>query len=196
MASFRRIALGTVAAVAVGAGLYWGIQFVDKDGTAWKSDIWGWEPDDYIRRQKHDADLIAALEQADRTLILRLKTEAHAKPGYYGVIVGSWDIYQFVLAGAGTSLIELEAWKARDPLTRVEAHLRTLDVDVDAVLAQAQAEADELAAEVRRALEALEEDGADRLFDEIYAEPHQELERQRREHALYLQQFDDEEAGA
>ena len=91
---------------------------------------------------------------------------------------------------------ELEAWKARDPLTRVEAHLRTLDVDVDAVLAQAQAEADELAAEVRRALEALEEDGADKLFDEIYAEPHQELERQRREHALYLQQFDDEEAGA
>ena len=91
---------------------------------------------------------------------------------------------------------ELEAWKARDPLTRVEAHLRTLDVDVDAVLAQAQAEADELAAEVRRALEALEEDGAERLFDEIYAEPHQELERQRREHALYLQQFDDEEAGA
>ena len=91
---------------------------------------------------------------------------------------------------------ELAAWKARDPLTRVEAHLRTLDVDVDAVLAQAQAEADELAAEVRRALEALEEDGADRLFDEIYAEPHQELERQRREHALYLQQFDDEEAGA
>lgn len=91
---------------------------------------------------------------------------------------------------------ELEAWKARDPLTRVEAHLRTLDVDVDAVLAQAQTEADELAAEVRRALEALEEDGADRLFDEIYAEPHQELERQRREHALYLQQFGDEEAGA
>ncbi|MCV7683624.1 pyruvate dehydrogenase (acetyl-transferring) E1 component subunit alpha [Micrococcus luteus] len=91
---------------------------------------------------------------------------------------------------------ELAAWKARDPLTRVEAHLRTLDVDVDAVLAQAQTEADELAAEVRRALEALEEDGADRLFDEIYAEPHQELERQRREHALYLQQFGDEEAGA
>ncbi|QCP08501.1 pyruvate dehydrogenase (acetyl-transferring) E1 component subunit alpha [Micrococcus luteus] len=91
---------------------------------------------------------------------------------------------------------ELEAWKARDPLTRVEAHLRTLDVDVDAVLAQAQAEADELAAEVRRALESLVEDGAELLFDEIYAEPHQELERQRREHALYLQQFDDEEAGA
>lgn len=91
---------------------------------------------------------------------------------------------------------ELEAWKARDPLTRVEAHLRTLDVDVDAVLAQAQAEADELASEVRRALEALVEDGAEKLFDEIYAEPHQELERQRREHALYLQQFDDEEADA
>ena len=98
------------------------------------------------------------------------------------------DVAVGPLNGLGT----LHAAVLRSP----HAHAKVLDVDVDAVLAQAQAEADELAAEVRRALEALEEDGADRLFDEIYAEPHQELERQRREHALYLQQFDDEEAGA
>jgi hypothetical protein len=96
----------------LGAGLYWGIQFVDEDGTEWKSDIWGWEPDDYVRRQNRDAELIAALEKADRDLIIRLKTEALARPGYYGIIVGSWDVYQFVLAGAGTTLAELEAWKA------------------------------------------------------------------------------------
>ena len=65
---------------------------------------------------------------------------------------------------------ELAAWKARDPLTRVEAHLRTLDVDVDAVLAHAQAEADELAAEVRRALEALEEVLEDARDDGLTAE--------------------------
>jgi len=96
----------------LGAGLYWGIQFVEADGTAWKSDIWGWEPDDYERRQAKDADLRALLAEADRDLILRLKTEARARPDYYGVVAGSWDIYQFVLAEAGASLAELEAWKS------------------------------------------------------------------------------------
>lgn len=95
----------------LGAGLYWGIQFVEKDGTAWKADIWGWEPEDYARRQARDAALMARLETADRGLILRLKAEALARPGYYGTIVGSWVIYQFVLAGAGTTLAELEVWR-------------------------------------------------------------------------------------
>jgi hypothetical protein len=84
----------------LGAGLYWGLQFVEADGTAWKSDIWGWEPDDYARRQARDADLMERLAGTDRDLILRLKTEARARPDYYGSVVGSWDIYQFVLAGA------------------------------------------------------------------------------------------------
>ena len=65
-----------------------------------------------------------------------------------------------------------------------------MDAPVDVV------EIEPAVAVVREYFRALEEDGADKLFDEIYAEPHQELERQRREHALYLQQFDDEEAGA
>ena len=97
----------------LGAGLYWGIQFVEPDGTAWKSDIWGWEPDDYVRRQARDAELITRLAAADRNLILALKREARARPDYYGIEVSSWDIYQFVLAGAGHTLDELEAWKAR-----------------------------------------------------------------------------------
>ncbi|MGW5854792.1 MULTISPECIES: thiamine pyrophosphate-dependent enzyme [Micrococcus] len=90
----------------------------------------------------------------------------------------------------------LEAWRARDPLARVEAHLASLGEDVDAIRAEAQAAADELAAEVRRALEGLVEDGPDTMFSEVYAEPHQELERQHRDHGLFLAQFDDEEAGA
>ena len=97
----------------LGAGLYWGVQFVAGDGTAWKADLWGWEPDDYARRQQSDARLIAALDTADRALILRLKTQARTRKDYYGVIVSSWDIYQFVLAGAGSTLDEIEAWKAR-----------------------------------------------------------------------------------
>lgn len=97
----------------LGAGLYWGIQFVEADGTAWKSDIWGWEPEDYVRRQACDAALVTRLEAADRNLILALKIAARERPDYYGAQVGSWDIYQFVLAGAGRTLEELEAWKAR-----------------------------------------------------------------------------------
>jgi hypothetical protein len=98
----------------LGAGLYWGIQFVEPDGTAWKSDIWGWEPDDYAIRQTKDADLVARLAGADRDLILRLKTEAMARPDYYGLVVGSWHIYQAVLTGA-SSLEAVERWKAENP---------------------------------------------------------------------------------
>ncbi len=101
----------------LGAGLYWGIQFVEADGTAWKSDIWGWATDDYAIRQAKDADLLARLARlatADRDLILRLKTEAMARPDYYGPVVGSWHIYQAVLAGA-SSLEAVERWKADNP---------------------------------------------------------------------------------
>ena len=98
----------------LGAGLYWGIQFVAPDGVGWKSDIWGWAPEDYARRQSKDADLIARLANADRTLILQLKRDAMARPDYYGPVVGSWHIYQAVLAGART-LAEVERWKAANP---------------------------------------------------------------------------------
>lgn len=96
---------------STGRGLYWGITFVERNGTAWKADLWGWEPDDFARRQQRDAELIAALETTDRDLILALKSEALARPGYYGPIVTSWDINQFVLQGAGATLEALEAWK-------------------------------------------------------------------------------------
>jgi hypothetical protein len=95
----------------LGAGLYWGIEFRDHAGNPWKCDIWGWEPFDFAVRQARDANLRADLSACDRDLILRLKHEARERPGYYGVMVGSFDIYQFALAGAGETLDELERWK-------------------------------------------------------------------------------------
>lgn len=95
----------------LGAGLYWGIEFKDFAGNDWKCDIWGWEPFDFAVRQARDANLRADLSNCDRDLILRLKHEARGRPGYYGVMVGSFDIYQFALAGAGETLDELEVWK-------------------------------------------------------------------------------------
>ena len=96
----------------LGAGLYWGIEFRDARGRPWKADIWGWAPDDFDYRQARDRTLATALGGADRRLILSLKTEARARPHYYGPVVGSMDIYRFVLARAGDTLTALEAWKA------------------------------------------------------------------------------------
>jgi hypothetical protein len=96
----------------LGAGLYWGIEFRDADGTPWKADLWGWAPRDFARRQEDDQILREQLAGADRGLILRLKAEARQRPGYYGKLVSSMDIYRFVVAGAGESLEALEMWKA------------------------------------------------------------------------------------
>jgi hypothetical protein len=95
----------------LGAGLYWGIELRDAAGDPWKCDIWGWDPLDFAVRQARDDNLRVDLAIADRDLILRLKHEARAREGYYGAVVTSFDIYQFAIAGAGTTLEELEAWK-------------------------------------------------------------------------------------
>lgn len=87
---------------------------------------------------------------------------------------------------------EVASWRAKDPIDRTAAHLRSLGVDMDELEALAQRDADALAAEVRAALEVLEEDGPDAMFAHVYAEPHQELSRQRRESALYQQMFAEE----
>ncbi len=94
----------------LGAGLYWGIAFRDGAGHAWKCDIWGWDPFDFAVRQARDDSLRVDLARADRDLILRLKHEARACADGR---VTSFDIYQFAIAGAGDTLAELEAWKAR-----------------------------------------------------------------------------------
>lgn len=62
-------------------------------------------------RQARDDNLRLDLANADRDLILRLKHEARARPDYYGQRVTSFDIYQFAIEGAGSSLEELEAWQ-------------------------------------------------------------------------------------
>src|SRR5690606_123417 len=95
----------------LGPGLYWGIEFRDAAGNEWKCDLWGWDPFDFAVRQARDDNLRIDLANADRDLILRLKHEARARPDYYGQQVTSFDIYQFAIAGAGSSLEELEAWQ-------------------------------------------------------------------------------------
>lgn len=99
----------------LGAGLYWGIEFRDFEGEAWKCDLWGWDPFDFAVREARDESLRLDLSHADRDLILRLKTEARARYDDHGKVVSSFDIYRFCIARAGKSLDDLDAWIATHP---------------------------------------------------------------------------------
>lgn len=102
---------GYVAPSTLGTGLYWGLGFNDFAGNPWKVEIWAWEPFDHAVRQARDANLRADLSTADRDLILSLKHEARAREAELGGLISSFDIYEFVIAGAGSTLDELLVWK-------------------------------------------------------------------------------------
>ncbi|MGD6978228.1 MULTISPECIES: thiamine pyrophosphate-dependent dehydrogenase E1 component subunit alpha [Citricoccus] len=104
---------------------------------------------------------------------------------------------------------EVEAWRAKDPIDRVEAHLAATLTDsdrdaqggpltIEAVREASATAADEMAAALRTGLAGLVDPGPEALFEHVYAEPHHELARQREHYRLYLAQFDGEqlEAGA
>lgn len=87
---------------------------------------------------------------------------------------------------------ELEAWRRRDPIARLEAHLRSLGEIDDEQIAAAQADADALAAEMRTACLGMVTREPLAVFDQVYAEPHRGIDRQRAEYAAYLASFDEE----
>lgn len=94
----------------LGAGLYWGLQLVTRQGARWKIDLWGWAPDDFRFRQARDEALRRRLSRVSRETILRLKAQAMARPGCYGKRILSMEIYRFVIEGGNDSLDALEAW--------------------------------------------------------------------------------------
>jgi len=84
---------------------------------------------------------------------------------------------------------ELATWHGRDPIARLADHLRAegvLDAAGDAGVA---AEADAVAAELRAGCLALSDPEPLSIFDNVYAEPHPVIERQRADYARYLDGF-------
>lgn len=90
---------------------------------------------------------------------------------------------------------ELERWRARDPLTRLEAYLRSVGEFDDGFAADVAARGDAYAAEMRSVVLGAVSRPALSVLDHVYAEPHSGLERTRRRFAAYLDGFGDEEAG-
>ncbi len=70
-------------------------------------------------------------------------------------------------------------WRERDPITRLEAHLRGASEGVDAFLADVAAEADALGERVRRGVRALADPAPTSMFDHVYADPHPLVEEER-----------------
>ena len=66
---------------------------------------------------------------------------------------------------------ELQSWVARDPITRYEAWLRSKG-EGDQFFADVEAEAEDLAADIRHRTHALESPSTDKIFDHVYSEPH------------------------
>jgi pyruvate dehydrogenase E1 component alpha subunit len=90
---------------------------------------------------------------------------------------------------------ELEAWRGRDPISRLKALLEASAAPetIVAALAEADAAADRAAAEMRAAITTLADPAPLTVFDHVYAEPNTQLERQRERYARYLEMFDDAE---
>ncbi|MFW3169287.1 pyruvate dehydrogenase (acetyl-transferring) E1 component subunit alpha [Geodermatophilus sp. CPCC 206100] len=83
---------------------------------------------------------------------------------------------------------EVDQWRARDPLLRVERYLRAEGVE-DAWFADLAAEADDLAVGVRAEARALPDTDPLAVFDLVYAERHPVMARQRAELAAHLASF-------
>jgi pyruvate dehydrogenase E1 component alpha subunit len=86
---------------------------------------------------------------------------------------------------------ELESWKLKDPIERLKAYLtRTVTVDA-AFFDEVEAEAEELAAHVRKGCLELPDPDPLSIFDHVYAEPHRLMDEEREQFAAYLDTFDE-----
>ncbi|MBN7792658.1 pyruvate dehydrogenase (acetyl-transferring) E1 component subunit alpha [Microbacterium esteraromaticum] len=86
---------------------------------------------------------------------------------------------------------ELALWRERDPIARLEAHLRAAGELPQEHLDAVQAEADAVARDMRAATIGMVTRPALAVFDGVYAEPHSGIERQRAEYAAYLAAYEE-----
>jgi pyruvate dehydrogenase E1 component alpha subunit len=85
---------------------------------------------------------------------------------------------------------ELELWAGRDPISRLRTLLESEGMDGPELEARAAEAADRVAREFRAGVQSMEDPEPITVFDNVYAEPHHELDRQRDEYARYLEGFD------
>jgi 2-oxoisovalerate dehydrogenase E1 component alpha subunit len=85
---------------------------------------------------------------------------------------------------------ELAEWVARDPVLRLRTHLSGLGV-ADSVFADLDAEAADLAADIRRRTLELQDPPVSHMFEHVYTEPHARITEQAEWVARYEASFGD-----
>ncbi|WP_396129984.1 pyruvate dehydrogenase (acetyl-transferring) E1 component subunit alpha [Agromyces aerolatus] len=91
---------------------------------------------------------------------------------------------------------ELQSWRERDPIARVQVFLAASGADVEAITREADEAAARAAAELRAQVTTLPDRPPLSVFDHVYAEPNSQLERQRTRYTRYLEMFEDPAEGA
>jgi len=91
---------------------------------------------------------------------------------------------------------DVEHWKLKDPIARVEVYLKRNGLADDAFFASVADEAAELGAHLRDGVRALPDPNPTEIFDHVFAEITPELEEQRDGFIEYLASFEGSEAHA
>jgi 2-oxoisovalerate dehydrogenase E1 component alpha subunit len=79
-----------------------------------------------------------------------------------------------------------EEWAAKDPILRLERYMESIGVLTDEVRAAVKAKADDVAREFRAECIGMENPEPMSVFDNVFAEPHSAIERQKQQYAAYL----------
>ena len=90
---------------------------------------------------------------------------------------------------------EIERWKLRDPLARVQVYLARNGLASPDWFRDVEEEADELGHRLREGTKALPDPDPLSIFDQVYAEQTDELAAQRDEYAAYRASFDNTDSG-
>ncbi|MCM3886301.1 pyruvate dehydrogenase (acetyl-transferring) E1 component subunit alpha [Frankia sp. R82] len=126
---------------------------------------------------------------------------AHARAGHGPVLVEAvtYRLEAHTNADDATryrNAAEVELWRTRDPLTRLETHLRTAGLLDDTGAERLAAQAEELAAEIRAQFDAAPEPDPQSLFAHVYASPTSQLREQAADLAARLALDEDPDADA
>jgi pyruvate dehydrogenase E1 component alpha subunit len=90
---------------------------------------------------------------------------------------------------------EGEAWKLKDPIERVRAHLVRSGLADSAFLAEVDARAEALGQQMRTRCRALPDPAPASMFEHVYADAHPVIARERAWLARYLAGFADADGG-
>ena len=85
---------------------------------------------------------------------------------------------------------ETEAWRAKDPISRLQAYLEREKLADEAFFAAVEAESEALGLRVREGVRSMPDPDPTLIFDHVYAEPHALVTEERAEYVAYAESFE------